>query len=49
MRAMDNPNSAQRLMEGNRIYYNFIRPHMALEGLMPAEVANIDLKLDGNK
>ena len=27
----------------------FIRPHMALNGKIPAEVANIDLDLEGNK
>jgi hypothetical protein len=35
--------------EGNRIFYNFVRPHMALDGQTPAEAAGIDLKLDGNK
>ncbi|MGQ9642181.1 MAG: hypothetical protein ACUVUF_08740 [Candidatus Bathycorpusculaceae bacterium] len=25
------------ILEGLRIYYNFIRPHMALNGMTPAE------------
>jgi hypothetical protein len=35
--------------EGNRIFYNFIRPHMALEGQTPAQAAGIDLNLEGNR
>jgi len=33
--------TAQTMMEGMRIYYNFIRPHMALKGKTPAERARI--------
>jgi hypothetical protein len=29
------------MMDGMRIYYNFIRPHTALNGKTPAEKANI--------
>lgn len=32
------------LAEGNRIQYNFVKPHMALEGKTPAQVAGIDVK-----
>lgn len=49
MRGMDNDESAQRMMDANRIYYNFLRPHQALGGKTPAEKAGIDLKLEGNK
>ncbi len=35
--------------EGNRIFYNFIRPHMALEEQTPAQAAGINLELEGNK
>jgi transposase-like protein len=31
------------------IYYNFIRPHQALEGKTPAEKAGVELNLNGNK
>jgi len=31
------------------IYYNFIRPHMGLDGGTPAEEAKIDLNLGNNK
>jgi hypothetical protein len=31
------------LAEGNRIQYNFIKPHMALDGKTPANAAGIDV------
>jgi hypothetical protein len=34
--------TAQTMMDGMRIYYNFIRPHMALNGKTPAQKANIE-------
>jgi len=49
MRGLDNKDSAQIVVDGNRIYYNFIRPHMALNGLTPGEVANINLQLGQNR
>jgi len=47
MRSLKNNNS--EIVDGFRIYYNFIRPHMALDGKTPAEVAGIKLKLGKNK
>ncbi len=49
MRGLDNDESAQRFVDGNRIYYNVIRPHQGLNGKTPAEAAGIDLRLQGNK
>lgn len=49
MRGLDHDKSAERMMEANRIYYNYLRPHQALEGKTPAEKAGIDLQLKGNK
>ncbi len=49
MRGLDHDESASKMMEANRIYYNFIRPHSALNGQTPAEKAGIDLGLEGNK
>lgn len=37
------------VVEGYRIYYNFIRPHMSLNGKTPAEVAGLDLGLEGDR
>jgi len=32
------------ILKGEQIYHNFIRPHMALKGKTPAEVAGIQVK-----
>lgn len=37
------------IIDGYKVYYNFLRPHMSLNGKTPAEVAGIDLDLEGNK
>jgi hypothetical protein len=36
-------------LDGQRIYYDYLRPHTALDGRTPAEAAGIDLELKGNK
>lgn len=46
---MNDEDTAQLLIEGLRIYYNFIRPHMALNGKTPAEVAGMELELGKNR
>lgn len=40
-RGMDNDKSAQIMADGIRINYNFIHPHMGLDGRTPAEAAGI--------
>lgn len=47
MRSLKNEDS--EIVDGYRIYYNFIRPHMSLDGKTPAEEAGIDLGLKGDK
>lgn len=47
MRAIKKPDSA--FIDGQRIYYNYLRPHTALEGKTPAEAAGIELDLGENK
>ena len=37
------------MIDGFRIYYNFIRPHQGLNGMTPAEKANLNLNLGQNK
>ncbi len=49
MRGMQNEKTAQELIEGFKNYYNFIRPHQALHGKTPAEMAGLDLGLGKNK
>jgi len=46
-RAIKKPNSA--IIEGQRIYYNHIRPHMALNGKTPAEAAGIETNAEENR
>jgi transposase-like protein len=41
MRGLDEEATAQTMMEGIQIYYNFLRPHMALDGKTPAQQAKI--------
>ena len=41
MRGLDEE-TAQTMMDGLRIYYNFIRPHTALNGKTPAQKAKIE-------
>ncbi len=36
-------------LDGQRVYYNHIRPHSALDGKTPAEAAGINLELHGNR
>jgi len=45
-RGMDNDRSAQIMSDGIRINYNFIRPHMGLDGKTPAQLAGLNLGLD---
>jgi transposase InsO family protein len=42
MRRLDDMITAQTMMDGLRIYYNFIRPHTALNGRTPAQKANVE-------
>ncbi len=49
MRGLDNPETAQELIDAMRIHYNFIRGNQAIGGQTPAEAAGIDLNLIGNK
>jgi transposase-like protein len=42
MRGLDDMKTAQTMMDGLRIYYNFLRPHGALNGKTPAQKANIE-------
>jgi putative transposase len=47
MRAIKKHDSA--FIEGQRIYYDYLRPHTALEGKTPAQAAGIELNLTENK
>jgi len=43
MKGLDKESTAQTMMDGLRIYCNFIRPHTALDGRTPAQKAKIDV------
>lgn len=49
MRGMQNNATAEDLIVGFKAYYNFVRPHMSLDGKTPAEAANLDLGLGKNR
>lgn len=49
MRGLDRDESAQEFVEADRLYYNFLRPHQALNGKTPAQAANINLELEQNR
>jgi hypothetical protein len=49
MRGFDTDPTANLTMQGFQVYYNYLRPHMALNGGTPAQAANVDLKLGRNK
>ena len=38
----------ERITEGQRIDYNFVKPHMGLEGKTPADASGIKLEGDNN-
>jgi putative transposase len=49
MRHLKRANSADKVFKGYRAYYNFVRPHMALENHTPAEIAAMPVQLGTNK
>ena len=49
MRGLKSEATARTMIKGYRAYYNFIRPHMALNGKTPTQKAGIEIVSDGNK
>ena len=47
MRHLKKASSADKVFKGYRAYYNFVRPHMALENHTPAQAAVPGAKLTG--
>ena len=41
MRGLDDEETPQTMMDGPQIYYNFLRPQMALDGKTPAQKAKL--------
>ena len=44
---MQNSKTGNDLMRGWVAYYNFLRPHTALNGLTPAEAIGVNIGLNG--
>jgi transposase InsO family protein len=42
MRTLEKPDT--KILKGMQIYHNFVRPHEALKGKTPAEVAGIKVE-----
>lgn len=49
MRSLNDPINASTFADGFRTYYNYIRPHQALDGMTPAEMAGFPVDLTGNR
>ncbi|KAA0010959.1 MAG: IS6 family transposase [Thermoplasmata archaeon] len=49
MRALDSINTAKEMMEYWRIYCDYIRPHSALNGFTPAQMARIGIAYSRNR
>lgn len=49
MRGLSKNDGADDFAEAMRVYYNYLRPHQALDGLTPSQVAGIPINLDGNR
>jgi putative transposase len=49
MRSLDSVMGADEFAAGMQTYYNYIRPHMGINGMTPAQMANIPINLIGNR
>jgi transposase-like protein len=49
MRHLKRAQSAEKILKGFRVYYNFVRPHMALDGHTPAQEAATPIQLGTNR
>jgi putative transposase len=49
MRSLDSAIGAGEFAAGMQTYYNYIRPHMGINGMTPAQMANIPINLEGNR
>jgi len=48
-RGLYSDETADDFMDAPRLYFNFLRPHMSLDGHTPAQAAGIELNLSNNR
>jgi len=48
-RSLDSSVGAEEFATGMATYYNYIRPHQGINGMTPAQMANIPINLMGNR
>jgi len=49
VRSFNDALGAVEFAAGMQTYYNYIRPHMGINGMTPAQMANIPINLMGNR
>jgi hypothetical protein len=49
VRSFDSGLSAAEFAAGMQTYYNYIRPHQGIGGMVPAQMVNIPINLVGNR
>ena len=49
MRGLENTDTSKEMLQNYRTYYNFFRPHQALNGCTPSEMAGINFNNGNNK
>jgi hypothetical protein len=49
MWSLDSALGAEEFVAGMQTYYNYIHPHMGINGMTPAQMANIPINLMGNR
>ncbi|MBN2489068.1 MAG: DDE-type integrase/transposase/recombinase [Methanosarcinaceae archaeon] len=49
MRSFSGQIGASDFAAGMQVYYNYIRPHQGIDGLTPAQMANIPIDFEGNR
>ena len=48
-RGLYSDETAEKFMDASRVYYNYLRPHMALDCRTPVQAAGIELNLGTNR
>ena len=49
MQSLPDQIGANEFCAGMQVYYNYIRPHQGIEGMTPAQMANLPINLTGNR